>query len=510
MKVLKNQQGYALLVVLLIVVLFFSLSATFIAGSLNHSKQEQTIDVNNHAVAAAEMGTLYFTTDFERELKMLKYEMNTQTQLKLNALIDCIKYPLGNACNTQAKRDQWEETIEQEMKAILIGRIMDKVQLLNTQIDVKKSPFTEEKIDYSILKTTTVKLNKELKNVDLPATVDKEVESIKIEMNVQGTSEGVLKELIATFLVKMPDGFLSSEESIKVDTLQITSNVDLKYENVFSLIPPTQSCSALLTNVLKSIAKAPYECLSVPGEKLSTFVDQIKTAKLDPVDFRVYTNSFSEYVCDKNCNNINFQGVSVVVKESDASASNNINNLVNARLIINGKLGTGNNLMNLGKNGVKQSLIVKELVIDGNIKNSANTNFLVLGYNNPLVLANLKWGNHIEISNNSRFCVDIDRVKSSDLNLLSQQIIFSGSGVMSYYSADKNKVFELKNASGADRTVKEGKNTYKMTDLYVKRESSYSTFLANCGVSIKSTNTMPLDVSIPVPIDIDIDLEIDY
>lgn len=459
------------------------------------------------------MGTLYFTTDFERELKMLKYEMNTQTQLKLNVLIDCIKYPLGNACNTQAKRDQWEDSIEREMKTILIGRIMDKVQLLNTQKDVKKVPFTAEKIDYSILNTSTVKLNKDQNNVDLPSVVNKEIETIKIEMEIQGTSGGVLKELVATFLVKMPESFLSSEETIKVDTLQITSNADLKYENVFSAVPPTQSCSALLINITRSVAKAPYECLSVPGEKLSTFVDQIKNANLNPVDFRVYTNSFKDYVCDKNCNNINFQGVSVVVNESDATASNNINNLVNARLIINGKLGAGNNLMNLGKNGVKQSIVIKELAIDGNLKNSENTNILVLGYNKPIaspVLASLKWGKHFEISNNSRFCVDIDRINNADLKRLSQEIIFSGSGIMSYFSANNNKVFELKEASGADRTIKVKGTTYKMTDLYVKRESSYSTFLANCGVSIKNTNTMPLDVSIPIPIDIDIELEIEY
>lgn len=55
MKQFKDEQGYALLVVLLMVVLFLGLSAVFMAGSMSNAKQEATVDTSNLAVAAAEI-----------------------------------------------------------------------------------------------------------------------------------------------------------------------------------------------------------------------------------------------------------------------------------------------------------------------------------------------------------------------------------------------------------------------------------------------------------------------
>lgn len=513
MKHLKNQQGYALLIVLLIVVLFLSISATFIAGSMNHAKQEQTIDVSNHAVAAAEMGTLYFTSDFERELKMLKKEMSDQTQIKLNALIECIKYPLGTACDTELERDQWENRIDDEMKTLYIERIMAKVQELHDRIGVKTVPFSADQIDYSVFDVTATKMNVDRKDVSLATVFDKKISSIEIEMEVEGSSDEVLKNLVATFYVKIPESFLNAEESIKVDTILVTIDEDLTYEKIFTLNPSTQSCADLLQSVVDNRATAPYECAAASGENLNDFIQDIKSLNLDPADFRVYTNDFKSYVCDGNCNNLNFEGINLVVQEGDAAAFNNMNNLINANLIINGKLDAGNNLINLGKNGVKQTIIVKELTVDVNIKNMYYTNFLILGYNTAeetSKIANIEWKNHIEISNYSRLCLDIDRIDSEDLKRLAQEIEFSESGALSYFSTDKNKVFELKTSNNVDRTVTIDKVTHKMTDLYVQREDTYSTFLENCGVALKNTSTLPLDVSVPNPIDTEIDLEIEY
>lgn len=513
MRHLKNQQGYALLIVLLIVVLFLSMAATFIAGSLNHAKQEQTVDVTNHAVAAAEMGTLYFTSDFERELKMLKQEMGDQTQLKLNVLIDCIKYPLGSACDTEAERVQWENKIDNEMKSLYIERIMAKVEELNQQIGIKSVPFSAEQIDYSILGMNATQMNAGKEDVASASVTDKEVTSIEIEMEVQGASEDILRQLVATFYVSIPDSFLNADESIKVDTILITNDEDLTYEKIFTLVPPTKSCTALIEEVINNTATAPYECAAASGESLSNLIQSIKSKNLDPTDFRVYTNDFKDYVCDGNCNNLNFEGISLVVQENDAAASNNMNNLINANLIINGKLDAGNNLINLGKNGVKQTIIVKELTVDVNIKNMYYTNFLILGYNQPVEnpkVAHIEWKNHIEISNYSRLCIDIDRIDSADLKRLGQEIEFSESGALSYFTTDPNKKFELKTTANADRTVNINGVIHKMTDVYVQREDTYTTFLENCGVVLKNTSTLPLDVSVPNPIDTDIDLEIEY
>ena len=59
MKTLSNQRGYALLIVLLTIIIFLSVSAVIISASLNHVTQEKTVDMKNQAVVAAEMGTKY-------------------------------------------------------------------------------------------------------------------------------------------------------------------------------------------------------------------------------------------------------------------------------------------------------------------------------------------------------------------------------------------------------------------------------------------------------------------
>lgn len=63
----KNEQGYALLLVLFLVVFIMAISAVFMRGALSHAKQEKTIDQNHLSVVAAEMGVEYYTTLFTNE-----------------------------------------------------------------------------------------------------------------------------------------------------------------------------------------------------------------------------------------------------------------------------------------------------------------------------------------------------------------------------------------------------------------------------------------------------------
>lgn len=501
MKYVKNPKGYALVIVLLIIVLFLGISATFIAGSLNHATQERTVDTSNHAVAAAEMGTLYFTSDFDRELKIIRQQVSEQTQLKLNELINCIKAPMGAACDTPNERLSWEQKIDREMRTLYINEVIGKVTELDS-ITASTDPFASGQIDYILESATANKIT-----VNTPTGLN--VNSIEVILNISGTSDNIDKDLTATFNVKVPNTFLNANESLKVDTVMIGIDEDLTYEKIFKLTTPTKSCSNLLAEVLAKVAVAPYECASKTGEKLDAFIGKIKAAGLDPKDFRVYTNAFENYVCTTNCNNLDFSGISIVVQEGDAKAFGNMNNLINANLIVNGKLDAGNNLINLGKNGVKQTIIVKELSVDVNIKNLHYTNFLILGYNDARV-ANIDWKNHIEVSNFSHFCIDIDRISHTDLDELSKEITFSDSGKLSYYSKDPNKIFTLKKSDGTARTTIVDGKTRNMTELYVVREDTYSTFLKNCGVTLKGTKTVTTDVSVPNPIDTEFEFDVMY
>lgn len=490
MKQLKNQNGYALVIVLLIIVLFMGVAASFIGGSLSNAKQEQTVDTSDQSVAAAEMGVLFYTSDFEMDLEQIKKEVSAKTQEELNKLISCIEPPTLDNCNTAEKRSEWENRIDKDMKTLYIDKIKFQIDNLKT-ISINpagntKKPFDTEQISYVV---------KTVKHSPISYTIDK----IDVEILIEGTSKNAEKVLTTKFDIEVPDSFLNSDEAIKIDTVLIEKNADVTYEDIFKLAPTDKSCTTLLNEVIAKTATAPFECKAKTGEKLSVFINEIENANLDPKDFRVYTSSFTNYVCDSNCNNLDFQGINVVVEEKDEGAFNNMNNLVNGNLIINGKLTAGNNLMNLGKNGIKQNIIVKELDVGNNIKNMYYTNFLVLGHQNRTD-ARLEWGNHFEVSNYSRLCIDIDRILQSDLDRLSKEVSFSNSGSLIYYSADPKKTFSLVDNNKKDRN----------TAVHVQRGETYTTFLENCGVTLKNTQTVPTEVAVPNVIDSDFEFEVNY
>src|SRR5690606_641262 len=117
MKYMKSQDGYALVIVLLIVVLFLGISATFIAGSLNHSKQEKKVDTSNQAVASAEMGVVFYTEDFERSLELIRDKLVRDMQLKLDQISIC----------TNCDKTALKSSLDAATKAEYISSIKTKV-----------------------------------------------------------------------------------------------------------------------------------------------------------------------------------------------------------------------------------------------------------------------------------------------------------------------------------------------------------------------------------------------
>ncbi|RTR27330.1 hypothetical protein EKG37_19225 [Robertmurraya yapensis] len=60
MKKITNEQGYALITVLLIIVIFMMLAFSFMGQAANSIKQNGVIEENSQSVALAEMGVIYF------------------------------------------------------------------------------------------------------------------------------------------------------------------------------------------------------------------------------------------------------------------------------------------------------------------------------------------------------------------------------------------------------------------------------------------------------------------
>ncbi|WKA56243.1 hypothetical protein [Planococcus shixiaomingii] len=500
MKYIKNERAYALLIVLLIVVLILSISATFMAGSLNNAKQEKSVDVSNQSVAAAEMGVLYYSTDFERALDQIKQEVLDQTRLELNLIVECLKSSNKAACDTAAERTAWEKDIDLRMKKQYVQKILIKLNELIKINGVATEPFTATKSSYAAESWKLIDVTytaSELTTVDsnlVKRIVD--AGKLKITANVIGQAASSPKNLTTLFTVNIPATFLNPGEVYNVDQEIIAINEDAKYQDIFKTQTPTKSCSTLLAEVVANNARAPFECLLTGTQKLSDFVAQVNLARLNPKDFWVHVEDFQNNVCSSNCNSLDFLGTNVVVKATDTGASNNMNNMVNGNLVINGTLSASQNLNNLGKNLSKQTIVLKEINIGGNIKNLYYTNLMVLGKDTGTD-SRLNVVGQFQIDNYSNLCMDIDRISAADLDVLASKIEVTNSGQIIYYSVDPNKTFALKGLNAAYRT-----------EMFVKRSSSYSNFLLNCGITMKSTQSVP--ISSPIVIDTDFDFEVGY
>lgn len=495
MKFVKNQNGYALLIVLLMVVLFLGLSATFMAGSLSNAKQEKTVDTSNQAVASAEMGVKYFSTDFQKEMEIIEEELWKETQEKVNEIIACAH---TTACDEESEISARTDLLNKEMRELYIYLVLTKVDELNLMTNAEISPFSGDPINYTIVSAGAEKLNA----AGDPATSDSDTASIRVNLGMTGTSKEVTKELNAIFTVKVPDSYLDSQELLIVKTI---AKENLTYENVFSPAWPSAICTAeLLASIAAGNHEGLNECTLGEDQTVSEFIALIKDAKLDPADFRVYASVFEKNVCNENCNSLDFEGIAVVVPPGEG-VENNLNNMDSANLVIDGYFAIGNNINNLSGTISTQTIVLKELYTDNNIQNVDNTNLLVLG-NATGDNARLYVKNNFSLLNNSKLCIDIDRISKDDLDELAKKITIQNSSYIIYYTSDpENNSFELMKKDGSNYVV-----DTERTDLYVQSRDTYATFLSTCGVRLTDTIEELTDLPIPNTLDPDFELDVDY
>ncbi|WP_301722359.1 hypothetical protein [Planococcus shixiaomingii] len=449
---MKQQQGYALVIVLLIIVLFLGISATFIAGTMNHAKQEVTVDTTNQSVAAAEMGVLYYTEDFERSLQLLQEEIVIEIQQRLDSIARC-----GQTCNSTLLKTQLDE----EMKRKYTQKVKERV----THMDVNdtlylKNASADGKMNYTVVSAQAIEKTGE----------------IEIVLNLKGKAKqgDAMKEsaLSVKFNVHIPSSFLT------------TSNY-ITYDDVYRATP-TLSCNDLLIGERYKTAGnppgvPPYECKLGDTQKLSELITKINSSPnpFNPQDFRVYTDKYLDNVCNpsggsSNCNSNDFQGISVVVNSTADTLTGNMNGLTNFKLYVSGKLIVDGNLNGLDRN----VMVLKELVARNNIQNIEKTTLVVLGYEGRND-ASFEWSNNISMKSNARICVDIDRIKQTDLTNLSNQLTIDASSSLIYYTSTlepNRKTFSLAHSNSNRR---------------VQPEYNYSNFLNMCGITISGSHTVP-------------------
>ena len=86
---MRNQNGAALIVVLLIITVFFVLSLSIISSALSNSKQVNKTEQEMQAVDLAEMGVLHYKQHFmDTTYKLLKLPIETAVDNPENKTLD--------------------------------------------------------------------------------------------------------------------------------------------------------------------------------------------------------------------------------------------------------------------------------------------------------------------------------------------------------------------------------------------------------------------------------------
>ena len=511
MKSVKNQQGYALLVVLLMVVLFMGLAATFMAGSLSNAKQEQRVDASNQAVASAEMGVKYHSADFQREIGLIKSEIIEMTQERIKSLVDC--FNSGDlSCDTQDELTALELEIDKDMKAEYIEKVSAKVLELKKSINTFITPFPGEDVHYAIAGTSIEKLNGAEKNVELVGTADKLIRFLKVRIDLVGESRDSSKELKGIFTVEVPLTFLSAENKLTVET--VTKEADLVYEDIFVGTWPETTCESIKNIISAGGTPSTYECVMGQSELVKDFVALLKSKNLDPADFTVYTPNFEANVCESknNCNTANIGGVTVVVKAgADGLVDNNgnMNNLNNANLIIDGHLIV-DQFQNPGVHGTSQTIIVRELTVNKHMHGQGleNTNLLILGRDTATPIADgvMDFKDKVTIGDNGRICFDMDRIDKDYWEKFRDKVEFKNqdtTGQIIYFTKNLTENKFILPAAG-------NLTSAERTKLYVQGYDNYTNFLSSCGVNVSQSVDEITDIPVPYVTDPGFDLDVEY
>ncbi|WP_432355787.1 hypothetical protein [Sporosarcina sp. A2] len=126
----RNEQGYALLIVLLLIVFLTILTAVFLRGSISNARQEKSIDYSHLTVVAAESGVDYYKTKFSNEYfeKIENLQLFAESELEAR-LIDI---------NGKRRKPITEDYVLVRIE--VVGKL--KEYLSNLNIGLIKTPIT--------------------------------------------------------------------------------------------------------------------------------------------------------------------------------------------------------------------------------------------------------------------------------------------------------------------------------------------------------------------------------
>lgn len=402
---IKKQNGFALLFVLFVVVIFLGFSGVFVSASLNNSKQEATVDMKNQSVIAAEMGIKYNMQLLNNEVRNVDqaYKNFMQTQLDLLAnrvtsistVNNLTRLPTGNsslACISKfsyAKLDEWIdcEVIEIEIKGLDFYRttFISRYSNLSTEIKI-----IDPKTNFQLIKT----MNTQMSN---PPT-----STLEIPFAVKGKRNSSEKVLNGKIIIKIPKYTSVSNDRI------LSSKLNENDASSRVLLPPNnnEKICALLAS-----SQSPETC-KYTGAQLESYLSNIQNASKTRIKV---DNLCTAVQVQTNCNLNGLNGSNGILYVSPFNKylkADNMNSMKNITIYLDGTLDISNS------NSANNVKIISRTFITHVSMKLVDSTILVMG--DALKSGYIKWnGDSINVSDNSKLCVNlngIDLTKSSTLN----------------------------------------------------------------------------------------------
>lgn len=484
---LKNNQGYALLLVLLMIVLFISVSAIFVNTSISHSKQEVVLDKSNQSLVLAEMGIQHLETVFNQKYNVLRNNVYQSVQNEIHTVkLECqIENPPAH-CYDQNYID---EKIESAKELSLTQFKNGLTQIINDLKDVTNTPDL-----YSSYKINEISVTPEISTLDFSA------ESLEIKADVFGgidNSSGneVEKQLITTFYVKIIS-FFDDNDPITLLSRPLTQ---LEIETEL-LSPPITSISCDVIHVYKDTISPPYNCYLEEGSnlELESLITIWKNAGMDLSEINVVVENWVESICTSNCNSIDLEGVSIFSEEQEINLRNNMNGFADGEVYFNGVFTIGNNLNNLNNNQDGNLLMVfRGLNTDNNIQNMTNTTMVILGQS-PILEENFEWGQNFSLDEGSKMCINADMIHLNSLARIVSSVKFGNGTEFHYFTENQNL-----NLDPLNKPTNAG-------DFVTSRSGDFLNFLNECGLDVDDLPEVLISYPRDVNIDPEVEVEVDY
>ncbi|MGE6488276.1 hypothetical protein [Paenisporosarcina sp. NPDC076898] len=233
MKKMLNERGYALLIVLFTIIIFLSMSAVFMGASLNHVTQEQTVDKNNQAVVAAELGIKYVDSHMQNQAEILYKKHLSELKTAVNNLKNCNGNFQNSNCKTQSTIDS---LISQQIAKYQVD-LASYYQSFKTM----DKEIIENKVDYSILDASIGSV--------LESTEIEGVTYYKLPFSVEGNTNQKPAVLKNELLLPMPT-FVSSITSIN-NPIPVPEASNSSELNNYLFTPPASEINC--TDIIKPL-----------------------------------------------------------------------------------------------------------------------------------------------------------------------------------------------------------------------------------------------------------------